>query len=612
VASTVVGRDEVAQPGVAAADVLRSQVGVQVVESGGEGAPATASVRGATSAQLPVYLAGIALNDDVAGAADLSRVPLWLIDHVEIDRSNAPIEADRLGIGGAIFFEPRWPKETEAGAGTLLGSFGTRGAWAYAAAASRDVAVLVGGSAQAADNDYPFVDDHGTLLAPTGTTTATMTNGDVTTYDGWVLARARVGRDAQVDTFLNGTAREQGVPTLALVPSREARATFDRLLGGTRAVLRLDARATTSLEARTAFSIARAVYSDPLDELSLLTPRLELLGRRVDQRLELRAEPLSSLQVRGAIDVSSEELERDDAGVAALRGRRLASRVALAARQWIGDSFSAQVLGAASCDGTSLDGTSTCDTFAPTGRAGVSWTATSWAAFATVGRYVRVPTLGELYGMSPLVRGYDALTPEKGETAEVRLTWGTAAGGRARGLWGSAGAFARWVDDLVVFVRSPQGFVTPRNVDRARVAGLEVDAGVSPLRWLSFDLAATSLDPRDTTPGRRLVNDVLPFQSRLVLAPRAAVESREVRLGPVGRLRAEARWFYQSSRYADSAGLGVIPEQTWLDVEVLAGAADEQWTARLRASDIADSPRVDVVGFPLPGRSFFLTLEARL
>jgi iron complex outermembrane receptor protein len=612
VASTVIGRDELARPGVGAAELLRSQVGVQVVESGGEGAPATASVRGATSAQLPVYLAGIAVNDDVAGAADLSRIPLWLTDHVEIYRGNAPLEADRLGIGGAIFFEPRWPKDTEAGAGALLGSFGTRGAWAYASAASRDVAVLAGGSAQAAANDYPFSNDHGTLLAPTGTTTSTMNNADVSTYDGWVLARARAGRDALVDAFVNGTAREQGVPTLALVPSREARATFDRLLAGTRAVLRLDGRGTTSLETRTAISVARAVYSDPLDELTLLTPRLELLGERVDQRLELRTEPLSSLQVRGAIDASSETLARDDAGVPGLRARRLASRAALSARQWIGDSFSVQALGAASCDGTSIAGTSTCDTFAPTGRAGVSWTEAAWSTFANVGRYVRVPTLGELYGMSPLVRGYDALSPESGVTADAGLAWGYPAGARARSVWGSAGAFARWVDDLVEFVRSSEGYVTPRNVGQARVAGLEVDAGVSPLGWLFVDVAATAIDPRDTTPGRRTVNDVLPFQSKLVLAPRVAVESRELYLGPVGRARAEARWIYQSSRYADAAGLAVIPEQSSLDAEVLVGAADEHWTARLRASDIADSPRVDVVGFPLPGRSFFLSLEAKL
>ncbi len=222
VAGAVIAREELSSPGLRVGELLRSQVGVQVSETGGVGAPATASIRGATAAQLPVYLAGVCLNDDVGGAADLSRIPLWLVDHVEIYRGNAPLEADRLGLGGAIFFEPRWPHATEAGAGAMLGSFGARSNWGYASVGGRDAAVLAGVSAEAASNDYTFANDHGTLLAPTGSTVDRMSNAQIATYDAWLLARARLGEGSRVDAFANVTSREQGVPTLALVPSREA------------------------------------------------------------------------------------------------------------------------------------------------------------------------------------------------------------------------------------------------------------------------------------------------------------------------------------------------------------------------------------------------------
>src|ERR1700722_13731841 len=260
VAGSVVSRDEIAVPGLRTAEVLRSQVGVQVTETGGVGAPATASVRGATAAQLPVYLAGVALNDDVAGTVDLARIPLWLVDPIEVYRGNAPLEADRLGIGGAIFIEPRQPRGTEAGAGQTVGSFGQQGAWAYAAAGDRDASVLAGVSAETAINDYPFVNDHGTLLSPTGTTVTTMSNAQVATYDAWLLGRMRVGPGSQVDAFANVTTREQGVPTLALVPSREAHATFDRGLAGARTSVALDSAARTTLEAQTSVLLARAEY----------------------------------------------------------------------------------------------------------------------------------------------------------------------------------------------------------------------------------------------------------------------------------------------------------------------------------------------------------------
>ena len=152
-AGSVVHRDRLQAPGLESADVLRLQPGVTVFDTGGHGAPSTAAIRGATSAQTPVYLAGVRLNDDVGGAADLSLVPLWFVDRVEVYRSNAPLEADALGIGGAIFFEPRLPKATEAGAGTMAGSYGARALWGYAGVGDPSSGALFGVRADGARND---------------------------------------------------------------------------------------------------------------------------------------------------------------------------------------------------------------------------------------------------------------------------------------------------------------------------------------------------------------------------------------------------------------------------------------------------------------------------
>jgi iron complex outermembrane receptor protein len=603
VAGAVVTREELSAPGAHATDVLRGQVGVQVTETGGVGAPGTASVRGATPAQLPVYLAGVRLNDEIAGTADLSRVPLWLIDRIEIYRGNAPIDGDRLGIGGALFFEPRWPHGRALQGGGTLGSFGTRGAWASASVGDADAAVLAGVSAEGATNDYPFTNDHGTLLAPGGTTSDTMTNADVTTYDAWLLGRARVGGAAVVDAFANATSREQGVPTLALVPSQRARASFERGISAARATLPLSRRVT--VEAQSAVSLALSRYSDPLNELALAATTVRFTGSRAAQRVGLRAEPTDTLTVRTSVDVSSESLFRDDDGSPALRARRLESRAAVAARQWLGDSLSAQALVAASCDGTTP--ASACDTFQPAGRAGLAWTRPAWEVFANGGRYARVPSLGELYGVSVLVRGNPMLRPESGVSCDAGVR--VAARALPTAPWGSVAGFVRWAEDLIGYERSSQGYAEPLNVGRARVAGLEMQAGASLVRWLTVDASASFLDSRDTTPGRFTTNDVLPFLSRFVFVPRAAGEWR-TGLFWADRLRAELRWVYQSSRYADAAGLAVIPEQSSLDAELLAQARGGAWTLRVRAADLLDAQRFDVVGFPLPRRSAFARLEA--
>jgi iron complex outermembrane receptor protein len=209
-----------------------------------------------------------------------------------------------------------------------------------------------------------------------------------------------------------------------------------------------------------------------------------------------------------------------------------------------------------------------------------------------------------------MVRGNSDLEPESGISTDAGIRWAARQKGETRAPWGSLGAFTRWSNALVSYIRSSQGYVEPRNVSSARIAGLELQAGTGFLRWFAAEVSATLLDPRDTTARRLTVNDVLPFQSRLVVAPRVSAEIRRP-LVAIGRARAELRWSYMSSRYGDTAGLAVIPEQSTIDAELLATTSDEVWTLRARAVDLLDARRFDVVGFPLPGRSIFLSLEAQ-
>ena len=47
------------------------------------------SHRGATSAQTPIYLAGVRLNDELTGTVDLSSLPLWMLHRIEANRVRA-------------------------------------------------------------------------------------------------------------------------------------------------------------------------------------------------------------------------------------------------------------------------------------------------------------------------------------------------------------------------------------------------------------------------------------------------------------------------------------------------------------------------------------------
>jgi vitamin B12 transporter len=610
VAGSVVTRDRLVGPGLEAQDVLRTQPGVVVTESGGFGAPATAAIRGATAEDTPVYLAGVRLNDDVGGTADLSLVPLWLIDRVEVYRGNAPLEADRLGPGGAIFFEPRQPTRDMGGAGYYGGSWGASKGWAYAGTRAGPVGVLAGVSADRATNRYPFVNDHGTLFEPGNDTEATRENADETTLEGWSLARVDLGGGATLDVLANAITREQGVPSLALLPTREARERADRGLASVALHVPIGHDGRAALDARTSLLVGSTAFSDPLLELALYTKELRIVGRRIEQTVGATVDVTDALRIRPTATVADEGIERDPDDIPLGKARREFARVAVGAEQRVLEGLTLHALGSLECHHTGASADELCDVFAPTGRVGAEVGTRRLRVLWNLGRYVRVPTLGEVYGVSGTVHGNPALAPETGVTEDLGVRAQTGRGATLEGAYVDAFVFARWADGLIAYERTGQGFITPYNVGSARVLGAEILTGLALTPIVRVEVAATTLDPRDTSADRTTVNDILPFRSRLIAAPRVRADWKRRSRDGVSGVGGEVRGLYQSSRYVDPAGLGVIGQQAIVDVEGDVSFFDGLLTARARVADLFNAARTDIVGYPLPGRSVYAGLEA--
>jgi len=605
VAGSVVPRERLEAPGLTPADVLRREAGVEIVQYGGFGAPATASIRGATAAQTPVYLAGIRLNDEVGGSADLSQVPLWLVDHVEIYRGNAPLYADQFGIGGAILFEPVRPRGTSAGAGLTAGSFGTASGFAWAAVGDQKDHTLIGAELAHADNDYAFPDDRGTLFVPGDDTTGRQTNADATLLDAWTLSRFELGRGTRLEVVASGAAREQGVPRLALVPSEHARARYDRVLVSARARGRFGLDQRHAYELASSYVRSRSRFEDPDRELGFASARVETVGRRAAQRAALDLWLHSRLALTTTLDLSIDQLRREDEGVEELQSGAPGGRLAGGLSWEPVDGWFLVPKAGVACQGGGE--ASACGRAEPVGRLALMQRSEAVTLFASLGRYARFPTLGELYGAGVLVRGNPDLLPERGLTADVGAR-AQAALGRLR-LWGDLALYGRRADRLVSYVRAAQGFLVPVNVQAARVLGAEMSGGADLGEHLGGDLSLTLTDPRDVTDARPLTNDILPFHSRLVLAAGVGVASKAHLPGSIERSRARLSLLHQSSRFADPAGLVVIPAQSTLDLELTQGFAREHVLARARIANLLDEQRFDVVGYPLPGRSVFVSIE---
>jgi iron complex outermembrane receptor protein len=614
-ASSVVRGGELKTPGADAADVLSTIPGVQVKRTGSSDDPATASVRGASGAQLPVYLAGVRINDDVSGGADLSTLSLWMMDRVEVFRGASPERADRLGIAGAVFFEPKLPRATRVGGGVEVGSFGRLATWLGAEMAAPGAGALAMVRRERADNDYEFTTDQGVRLVPGPSRTIRRPNGDSETYDTWSIGRYRLNDEgAELLVLLNGFRREQGITGLGLFPATRSRSQQRRELGALSARVPCasgsEAFERCALELQTSLLEASQTLTDPLNELRIGIPSIRNQGERLVQQARLAGSPAGPLRWAATATSELERLREERENRLYLAAHRQVARLAASSELELGSDVELLLLGALACHRTFQGAPSAeCSELESGGRLGGRWRATdALELLGNVSRAVRVPTLSELYGTSPLVHGNPSLGAETGYGADVGVR--AAAGGQNARIWLDTFAFARTVSDLIAFKRTSLGSVTPFNVGRARMLGTETSLGTELVRHIKSELSVSLLDPRDTTPDRALRNDFIPFQSRLVLSDRTelfaepALAALELDRAAIG-----ARLSYRSSRVADPAGLIVLASEFLVDFDWTFAFFDRHLNLRLSVEDAFDARVVDFVGFPLPGRSVYAGVE---
>lgn len=612
-ATTVLQGEDLRAPGQSTAEALSRAPGVQIARSGAIGELATASLRGATTAETPIYLGGVRLNDDVTGTADLATLPLFSLRRVEIWRGASPSWVDRPGLAGAILLEPEIPRGNRFGVAAGAGSFGERFAWAGGSVGHARAAAAFSVRGERADNDYDYLDDGGTRFDDADDVERSRANADLRSGDAWALGRFAVGQRGVVRLALNGFLREQGVTGLSVIPARAARAVSRRELaivstesacGG--AAAPDDCVVSVHLHAlRTAYEL-----TDPLRELGFGSDAQLTRGGRFGEDVRLSLRLAGALRLETGVGASHERMDVVPVGLLATRARRTSMRAhaEAIAQPWTPLELRASVI--LTSDSTEGPGAAAGDVTGPMGRLAARVAATSFLAFTgSVARYVRVPTLGETYGASAVLRGNPDLLPETGVSLDVGVRAdGGDAGDPVRAAGGVSG-FARLAEDLVAYRRTSIGGVRPFNVGEARVLGAEVEGALDVLRHVRADLALTLLDPRDTDPG--VASDLLPYVARLVLAPGLELYAEDpIEGAPIDRAGVAARLVARGERVADPAGLIVLPAQTWLDLEATLALADDRITVRTRLANVLDDQATDNLGLPLPGRSFHVAAEA--
>jgi iron complex outermembrane receptor protein len=597
--------------------------GVTVTRFGGMGTLATLSLRGSSANQVEVYFDGVPLSAASGGGVDISLFPAVDLGTVEVYRGMSPIAFGTSAIGGIVSLGT--PSIADSGVRLYAGSgsFGTYSGGVQSRWAGRRVRALASLNGVMSAGDFPYRNDKGTRLTTDSggdDETARRQNNDFRQNDSLLHVVGLLPGRRQVWGTASFLHRDQGVPPPGTIQSTGASLTTDRLLTTAAYESRDDLGLSSQWRAQVYNVVTWQRLDDYYGDLSggarsqtrdVSTSTGATLSASKAFASWLRLSAVSSARIErfrpsnlAADGPTTEPGERrflaggleSAFAIAPLRLDATPSLRVEAAQDSIARSRRYRLTGEQSRDADTLLWNPRL-TLVQRPSAEVSLR-------ANLGRYGRLPSQLERYGNTGRILGNPDLVPEKGTNADVGAHWAHP-GERVR-VSLDAALFAVWARDLIVF-RQSGGFYRPANLGRARVLGGEASAALEWARHLRLFGQVTLTDARNQEDVSGSKDHQIPHRPRL----RAYARPEAMNLPIWGRWRwgLYADVDVTGGNYQDSANQVRTPART------LFGAGGHleapHWGLRLLASayNLSNSQIVDLVGYPLPGRSVFFTLQ---
>ena len=620
--SSQVSTDTAPREPIDAASMIAELPGVHVRRLGAEGSFATLSIRGSASSQVGVVLAGIPLTSAADPSLDVGALPLWPGASFRVYRGFAPASLGTTGyLGGVLAIEPPSPAlgaRTEAW--LAAGSFGSL---KVRAGDTRKVGPLqLGGGVFASRSDGDFTYDVADPATGKITPRTRVNAGHVAVG---MIERASIERPwGSLGALFFANARRLGVPGTAAYTTEAARLDTARFVVGADASIRTGASGAVRL-----LAWGRRETSDlhdPLGEIDAThttSTSSTILAGGVSAGF--RGRPLAPLLVDVRLDARAERFapEPGDRGLLTLPALRLAGGGG-AELEWRPAPRLA-ITASARLDARRDDATGSpapdrdaplapASALAPSGHAGASYRLADAAVIsAHAGALGRPPSFQELYGNGASLVGNADLRPERALSADVGVHGDV--GSRRAAFAYELALFATSARDLIAFV--PLGIATFRaeNIDHALLAGAEVSASLT-ARGLRTQVSYTFVYTRNQSPaplyeGRPLVGrpqQDLAYDASYRFGPFGVRYGLDLLAGATADLEGT---LVLPPRVVHGAGASVqlpfrLPLRLGFDAQNL-GDLQTLPVASFQRGSVA-LPYSEFPGFPLPGRSFWVTL----
>jgi iron complex outermembrane receptor protein len=572
----------------------------------------TVSVRGASSGQVLVLLDNVPLNQALGGAVNIGDIPLSNVERIEVYRGHAPVRFNTAPIGGVVNIVTRGTSaEPVIMSQHSMGSFGTHAQDVYATARINRWDHAVNAGLQGSTGNFNYADDNATPFNATDDTHTVRENNAYRAVNlSWKGARDG-GPSERLRASADWFNKSEGVPGLGTSQSRTAGLSTQRAMTTLRWERDNYLFGATTLAAEIQYSQLRQSFYDPFDEIGTGNQDNSNDTRRTGLVLELTGAPRPNHFLTFNTQWSRETFSPHDALAAIPLGRNSRRTTLTTALEDQISLFNDRLLLIPSARMESFDSDFTDTPFTAGANTSVSDTLTSaylGARYrlnravtlrANGGNYHRTPSLYELFGDRGFVIGNADLKPEKGENYDFGFILDLNQSINRNGIF-ELSAFVSEVENLITFIQNSQRTAVAMNVSRAEINGVEaalqLQAGP---RWL-FSSNYTYQETEDD-------GDV-PFWRGNQLPGR---HENQFNFTVKNTFGAGHAWFFELARdngnFLDAANLKPVPAR---NIQNLGLTWNAQWgKITFEVKNFGDEQVSDVVGFPLPGRSFNVTIN---
>jgi len=595
-------------------EVLDREAGIHLQRLGGLESFTSISIRGSSPDDVDVSLDGISLNSARGNGVDLSPLLLGSLDRIEIHRGFNPLENVATPSGGAVQLQSRKIRQgLQISAQAGYGSFNTWDNHLSLTVGKPKWGFLISQALSGTQGNFSFEDDNGTPFNAADDRHTKRRNNDSLTVYPLFKIYYQFDDDHRLEWINHFIRKESGVPGLSTNQSTSANVDSTQYLTALKWLSQSFFSNKISFESLSSLRLLKNQYSDINGEIGLGGAQDNDDDTTVlNQKFEWNWSVNAHHALKALFDYQFERYRPENflatpaQGAASLR-HTLNFSLGGQGEYWDGKFkvtpgiFLVRLYNDVNNDDPSFLTPATFSSHASDtefgGQLKLDYEPFTFLNFySQFNRGFRFPTFSELFGDRGGIVGNPLISPEQSYNWEIGVGSHFAGEGKLKPFvrW-QADYFERRVDNLIQF-QQQSGFARAENVGEAKVSGIETSVTTGFKNWVDLTGNYTFQDAKDAQTGRYLVG-----------RPRHELE-----------LRLTSYWkkasVFVSNQWSDEIFLDPLNTRRVSSRFILNSGisySHKGWTFSLEGKNLANDQIVDVVGFPLPGRSFFgkLTYE---